>query len=252
MLGLKFPWIGDLLRATDVTSGAKGLYMTACLEPFSIRELARVARLSRTTVKTHLKTLSDLGWIVLRRKGKRILVLPTAPDPIQRKHAGLLKVRLSMVFFRGEAQMKLILDILVVSRNFVENARPDFLKSPMTEFRLEVDRLYVDVVGFEYDGSQHQRPAAKFGGQPKYDKTRVNDLIKAGLATEANIQLIRVVKSDLTIEGIQSLVPASMKTWPLVEGPYLQAVRETCADYMKMDTGDEDRMRLARRETNPT
>ncbi|MEX0974191.1 MAG: helix-turn-helix domain-containing protein [Bacillota bacterium] len=237
---MKSPWIDDFLKKQDVIPVAKTIYLTACLEPLSITELCRISSMSRGRVRYHLQALARQGWIVLRKEGRRVLVLPTAPDVVQVKHAKILKAMVSMALFRGEAQMKVLLDVLVVSRYFVENARPDFLRSPVTGLNLEVDRLYPDVAGFEYEGAQHSRPAVKFGGKPKYDNTRVNDLIKAGMTVEANIQLVRVVKADLTVEGMQRLIPASMKTWPLVEGPYLQAIRETCAEYMQMDTGEED------------
>jgi len=236
---LKFPWTDDFLRLPSIDATSKCLYLTACLEPLSLSELTRMTHLSRNHVKAKVRDLVNTGWLALRQQGRRTLVLPTAPDPVQVKHGERLKIVISMALYRGEAQMKVLLDVIIVSRDFIDNARPDFLKSPISTFNLEVDRLYPKVAGYEYDGVQHSKPVAKFGGQAKYDTTRINDLIKSGMIVEANIQLIHVVKADLTIEGMQRLIPASQKTWPLVEGPYLQAVRETCADYMKMDTGEE-------------
>ncbi|MGE5578917.1 MAG: winged helix-turn-helix domain-containing protein [Bacillota bacterium] len=238
---MKYPWIEDFLRLRNLDSKAKCVYLTACLEPMSLADLTRATGLSRNCVKARVRSLVEAGWIVLRLDGRKKLALPTAPQAVQQKYAEILKVRLSMAMYRGEAQMKLLLDTIVVSRNFVENARPDFLKSPVTSLNLEVDRLYPEVAGFEYLGAQHMKPYAAFGGQAKYETTRLNDLIKAGMTVEANIELVHVVKVDLTIEGMQRLIPPKMKTWPLVEGPYLRTVRETCADYMKMETGDPPR-----------
>lgn len=237
----------DLLAQKDILPVAKTIYVTACLSPQSISGLSHAVAMSTNNVRHHLQALALKDWVELRSKGRQVLVLPSAPHKIQHNHAEQLRVRLCMAFYRGEAQMKTLLDTLVVSRNFVDNARPDFLKSPVTQFNLEVDRLYPGVVGFEYDGPQHRHPTLKYGSKSAYGKTRLNDLLKSGLALEANIQLVHVIKAHLTVEGIKGLVPTSMKTWPLVDGPYLRAIRETCADYMKMDTGDEDQMRLARR-----
>ena len=236
---MKYPWLDDFLRLPNIDVSSKCLYVTACMEPLSISDLVRLTRLSRNHAKERVRSLVSLGWLALRSQGRKTLVLPTAPDAVQVKYAERLRIEISMATYRGEAQMKVLLDVIVVARDFIDNARPDYLKSPITTFNLEVDRLYPRRAGFEYDGAQHRKPVAKLGGQAKYDTTRINDLLKAGMIVEANIQLIHVVKADLTIEGMQRLVPATMKTWPLVDGPYLRAVRETCADYMTMETGDE-------------
>jgi hypothetical protein len=102
---------------------------------------------------------------------------------------------------------------------------------------LEYDRYYRNTAAFEFNGAQHRRPTQRYDKQ-KYTVTRTHDLIKSGLSTEKNIILIAVTKPDLTIEGMLKLIPKSLKTWPLVEGAYLTAVRETCDEYMKSETGE--------------
>lgn len=50
--------------------------------------------------------------------------------------------------------MRKILDEIVASMIYMDNARPSLFKNPETGQRLEVDRG----VGFEYNGDQHYRP----------------------------------------------------------------------------------------------
>jgi hypothetical protein len=60
-----------------------------------------------------------------------------------------------------------------------------------------------------------------------------------GMSTEQEITLVVVTKKDLTIEGMTRLIPEGLATWPLVDGPYLQAVREIAEQYIRSDTGEE-------------
>jgi DNA-binding MarR family transcriptional regulator len=220
-------------------AGAKCVYATACLEPLSVTDLAKTIPMSRTSVKHHVNTLICLGWVAKVRQGRRVLVIPTAPTAVQERFAEELRQDLAMAVYAGEARMKVLIDEIVVSRDFVDNARPDFLRSPLTEFNLEADRYHRRLVMWDYRGAQHRGATTRFPDRRVVYKIRVNDILKSGLSSEEGIPLIVVTKADLSIEGVQKLVPTGMKTWPLVEGPYLAAIRQACEEYQKMDTGEE-------------
>jgi biotin operon repressor len=107
---VKYPWIEDFLRLRDLDSEAKCVYLAACLEPMSLADLGRATGLSRNCIKARVRSLVKAGWIEVRADGRKKLALPTAPQAVQQKYAEILKVRLSMAMYRGEAQMKLLLD----------------------------------------------------------------------------------------------------------------------------------------------
>jgi len=58
----------------------------------------------------------------------------------------------------GERNMKIILDKLLPNHEFIDNYRPEWLKNPITNKNLELDRYYpVLKIGFEYNGAQHRK-----------------------------------------------------------------------------------------------
>ena len=58
----------------------------------------------------------------------------------------------------GEKNMKIILDKLLPNYKFIDNYRPDWLKNPITNKNLELDRYYPDLkIGFEFNGVQHRK-----------------------------------------------------------------------------------------------
>lgn len=55
----------------------------------------------------------------------------------------------------------------------------------------------------EFDGIQHFRPVAFFGGQKSFNHIQENDLIKTEYCLINNIKLIRIGYNDIIINKLQ-------------------------------------------------
>lgn len=235
---MKNPWYDEFLRL-KIPFPAKLVYVAACLEPMSASDISGIMGMSRNTVDTHATYLRNMEWIVKRRTGRKILILPTAPAAVQVRYGKRLEDDLEMAVHAGEARMKLLVDEIQVCRDSLDNVRPSYLRSPLTRFNLEVDRLVRGEALWEYRGAQHLGPTKKYPDPKMAETTRINDLLKQGLCVEQGLTLIVVYKKDLSVEGILNLIPDHLRTWPMVEGPYLETIRQVCRNYQAMDTGED-------------
>jgi DNA-binding transcriptional ArsR family regulator len=209
--------------------------------PCSVRDLIMVTGLSRRTVREHLASLARSDWVLLRRDSGRTVVIPTAPEGVQSTYAKMLKDEYAMAANRGEFTAKLLLGVIVFSDGYVDNARPEFLKSPLSRLPLELDRFYPEEhKGFEYSGAQHYGQTDWFPDQESYEATRTNDLLKLALTKENGITLVIINKKDLTLERMRAKIPPDLPTYTLADGPYLNAVKWICSRYAKADAGETE------------
>lgn len=209
--------------------------------PCSVRDLTTVTSLSRRTVREHLASLADTRWVLLQRDARRTAVVPTAPVAVQSIYAKRVRQEYAMATNRGEFTAKMLLGILVFSDGYVDNARPEFLKSPLSRLPLELDRYYPEErVSFEYKGAQHYGQTDWFPEQETYETTRTNDLLKFAMTKEKGITLVVINKKDLTLDGMLSKIPATLPTSRPADGPYLDAIKEICSRYAKADAGERE------------
>ncbi|NPV52571.1 MAG: hypothetical protein HPY71_03500 [Firmicutes bacterium] len=107
--------------------------------------------------------------------------------------------------------MKSWLDLLVDDKDYEDNARPDFLKNPLTEQNLEYDRYYRRGVAFEFNGPQHYGPTERYPNKRGARERRARDLVKKALSIENGVQLVIVHSQDLTpanmVAKIGNLLP---------------------------------------------
>lgn len=202
-----------LIRHRYLSPSAKCIYATILsLLPGRSRsctltqaQLARAAGLgSRTTVHSLVKELQGAGWLrVSRRPQHRCYTYePLDPHLAQREEAWRrAKNRLERAEFLGEALMKEMLNVLVADDRFQDNARPGFLKNPLTDEFLEFDRWYFEAgVAFEFNGPQHYGTTRGYPDPAEVRMQRARDLIKAALVREQRIQLIILTAADLTFD----------------------------------------------------
>lgn len=120
------------------------LYTTVrSLTPSTITRLAGLCGLSVAVVSRGCARLVGTGWLTFGKNGREKRPLPAAPSHVQVKQAELLTSLYPMQKHKGEFLMKALLDAHVLSRVFVENARPDWLVNPTTNEPMELDRLYL-------------------------------------------------------------------------------------------------------------
>lgn len=198
----------------------------------SLSELARLAGLSRSVALQACHSLAEHGWLALRNTANSRIAVPSYPDEIERLRIELLLWEKDMAPFLGEFLMRKILDEIVASITYMDNARPSFLMNPETGQPLEVDRLYREGVGFEYNGDQHYRPTPKYD-QHAVRKQATRDAIKLGLSIKHGIIIVTVVDRELSIDSLLAKIPSALPKRHLNrKSPYLRKLDQICREHI--------------------
>jgi hypothetical protein len=138
-----------------------------------------------------------------------------------------------MVPYMGEFLMRSCLDWRIASARYIDNARSVKSTNPSTGERLESDRLYLDGVGFEFNGPQHYQETKLFASEKAFRERRTRDLIKLGLSVETQIPIVVVTVDQLHPAVLYTLIPASLPRRPIdTEGSYFRAFVQLCAEYV--------------------
>jgi hypothetical protein len=234
LYALKKVLIPDALVDTkDLLVSAKFLRAAAEIKlPASLAEFARLSGLSRSVVFQACNALAEQGWLTFRNTSNSRIAVPCYPDDIERLRIELLLWEKDMAPYLGEFLMRRLLDEIVASTTYMDNARPVFLKNPETGQPLEVDRLYREGVGFEYNGDQHYRPTGKYD-QHVVRKQATRDAIKLGLSMKHGITIVTVIDRDLSIEGMLAKIPSSLPERRVNrKSLYIGKLEEICREHI--------------------
>lgn len=213
---------------------AKLLYVTTEIyRPTSITDLAKLTGISRTTASRLCNFLAERGWITKIKKGPSTVPLPTMPHPIQEQMVKDLHVSYRASPLKGEYLTKAWLNHLVLTDEYVDNARPSFLQNPLTGELMELDRFMPALnAGVEYHGPQHFSPTKAFPDTAQFRRRKARDLMKRSLCEENDITLIVITAEDLSLEGILRKLPKGLPVRRVdVNGPYIEALETLSAEY---------------------
>lgn len=203
-----------LMRDLSLPIAAKCLYAfltarnPAATTPLVMNQtdLADGLGVSTTTVRRSLRQLEPPGWVTVHRgPGRRTnaYLYNDVHRAWRQSVLERLRIRLRRAPHRGEALMREMLNVLVDDNRFEDNARPGFLRNPLTQELLEFDRWYVEArVAFEFNGPQHYRTTEKFPDPVQVRGQRARDLIKTALVMEQGIRLITVLPAQLSFDHL--------------------------------------------------
>lgn len=199
-------------------------------------QIAKLMRLSRSSVAAQIKTLDEAGLIRSLGRGEYYVMDQAAASWMTLLDQ--VKKRLVEAPYLGEALMREWLTLLIFSDRWTDGARPGYAVSPLTGERFEFDRLYeLDkpnaqgyvAVAFEYNGPQHYGATAKYPSDEEARKRRGRDLMKLGLAVEAGVKVIIIHRQDLSLEGMLA------KIGPWI--PIRQGYRKNpVTDYLELES----------------
>lgn len=234
------PALGSTITYSDFAldrhlgSTAKEVYLLiAFTRPTSISELSRNSGMSRGTIRQACEILLKSGWLVQTASGaKGAVYAATIPRSVQKVLARQIEADRWAAAYAGEHLMRLWLDWLVDSREFLDNARPRFLVNPSTGRPLEVDRLYHVGVGFEFQGWQHFAKTELYPDDERLAHRQTLDLVKAGQCARHGIQLVEVVETDLSLQGMVAKVPPPLTLrYYEANSPIMQALSNLSENY---------------------
>ncbi len=157
------------------------------------------------------------------------------PPLCQQKLAAQLEADYSDAANRGEFLMKKYLDMRVRLDCFIDNSRPGFLISPLTDEALELDRHYCrHNVAFEFNGPQHWELTDRYPGEQELRETKARDAIKRGLCQARGITLITITAEQLHPDILETLIPPHLPRRPLdKQGSYYRKLVELCTRYIR-------------------
>ena len=228
-----------LLASAEISFRAKCLYDLICrYKPDSLAEIAAISRLARKTVLKECEALKDKGWLRFDvAKSSSTIIIPTAPSAVQIRLAmDLTEYRRLWAWF-GESVMKVMLDNTVQSSSCLDNCRPQRMSNPETGKALELDRLYFPNVAFEFQGRQHHQLTSMHKDEQHFERAKLLDLAKVGLAERLGIQIVEITIDDLTIDGMVAKIPEALEIQRIDrEGEYIQFIDAMGQDYIRTQT----------------
>ena len=199
---------------------------------------------SASSLRHCAKILAVSGWMTVDSHRGSQATAYTVQDPyeiraIEEREAA--KQRLANVPHFGEALSKEWLNRMVDSKDYIDNARMEFLTNPLTNSPMEYDRFYIKHrVAFEFNGPQHDGPTERYPDRFQAAKRRSYDAMKAGFSAEHGVTLIIIRPEDLTFsrmrQKIGNLLPLTdvdeedpvIKYLTQVSQDYMRKVRRTC------------------------
>lgn len=176
---------------------------------FTYATLSALAQVSPATVRLAVRELAGACWIQASQANQLAPVRFTLRDPDLERgaaEAAEARRRLEEADYRGEEIMREYLSLLIDSTDFEDNARPGFLVNPLTNERMELDRYYPGVVGFEFHGPQHFHTTDRFPSATALAMQQARDLMKEALCARHGVRLVVIRRDDLRLAAMQQKV----------------------------------------------
>lgn len=161
------------------------------------------------------------------------MICPAQPSQVREHKVERFKRTLPLKPYTGEFISFCWLDELVDSDDYVDHARPPFLRNPVTRQPMEYDRIYPShKKAFEHQGLQHYGPTDKFPDPVKAREQELRDWAKLGISTANGIELITIAWEDLSLKGMSAKIPDGLpKRAPDPEDPYIQCLEQESTTY---------------------
>lgn len=244
----------ELYADRRLSSCAQSLYQASRFQPaLSLTALSKKTGYSLSSVSRACAELVSCGWAKASPVGREKHLFLTAPEIVQLKQAALFEKVYWMQPLKGEFLTKVLLDALITSRTFLDNARPKWLVNPLTGEQLEFDRVYFSlahglepenidsatfepkdcpIYPFEYHGPQHYRTTLRYPDPDELRRTQARDLIKKGRCADLGVTLVVVNYRDLSPRAMAKRVPKGLpRGRPDLDGKYMEKVAEFCSEY---------------------
>lgn len=211
---------GGITRSKGLRSFDVCLYLHVRHQPLApISEHARDLGVAPVTVRQSVGRLVEQGWVYRwKQPGKRgPLIIPWMPPHIEMDVVADMALVRTEVGNYGEWLMKAVLDLGVHDRDYHDNARPQWLTSPLTGSRLELDRWYRRAtVAFEFQGPQHSQIGDRYVRTAEQLQQRmVIDQVKRDRCQEYGVRLIEVAGHELSFEHILGAAEGRLSLVPL-------------------------------------
>ena len=145
------PWL--LVTNVDISASARLLYgqlqgVPDFAQPGGSFTYAALSQLTGSSVDTLRRAVAELvaaGWLTITQEDRKSPLGFTLRNPVStrlRARISSLRRRLRSAQHRGEALLRELLNVLVATHDYRDNASPDFPLNPYTGELMELDRYY--------------------------------------------------------------------------------------------------------------
>jgi len=200
-------------------------------------ELVRETHMARATVFRAFSQLKSACWAVETRNArtnKRVLAA-SLPTRVQQQIADLIEGDRLNVTYVGEWLMQCWLDALVNSLDYLDNARPSWVRNIESGRRMEFDRHYRNPpVAFEFQGPQHFVTTQEFADKEKQQEQQRRDDRKAGICARHHVRFVEITAGDLALDRMLACIPLELPLRPYDENqPIIRTLARLSDGYYK-------------------
>jgi hypothetical protein len=204
----------------------------------------------RVLLRKVCNELASIGWMRLDSAPRLVRPIALIPHCLQARAAKQLEEQFMVAPNKGEFLTKCLLDFYIDSDHFVDNARPAYLRNPVSGQPLEYDRIYLhERVAVEFNGWQHYGPTEMFPDEKEIQEAKARDLMKKALSSDNGIRLVIVTPAQIVPEEFVKLLPAELPRNHVDEdGPYFKALARLCEAYHASALAGRDQRQAAQRK----
>lgn len=206
----------ELLFHPNLPHDAKWLWALISHEQtVSLRALSQRTGYCTDSIIRYLHLLhaaNYLTWNVPRSPADHVSIRPLDPSAIRResdleeleREIALTKRR---GYSLGQCLMTLMVRLILEDTYIVQNAELSGLKNLPTGGQMHYDLFIPQYdLALEFQGPQHYGPTELFSDVEQYREQCQRDIIKQGLSTKRNIELVEVRPDDLSFTRLSELL----------------------------------------------
>lgn len=243
----------DMDGFQEIPSSGKLLYLLAQSRPAgSLSDLARCAGIGRRNAFQLAGLLKKHSWMKMERQGNKSIPIPIIPPAEDQRRARLLQKCYEVSQYKGEFLLRSFQDVVIIPEGTVYNARPEFLKHPITEEKLELDIFCPETQdAWELHGFQHFGPSKIQPSEEKAKEQQANDLIKLGHSVMNGVHVEVMTYRDLSLDGVLKKMPKHLPRRPIDRASvYVKTLERLAASYRRWAGRTEAQLRAKKVEGN--
>jgi len=212
--------------------------------------LAEKVGLSERSAYRTVKLLKQHNWARVEKQGSTSVLIPIMPQAEDERRTKVLKDCIAVAQYRGEFILGAILSTGIIMEGRVDHARPAFLKSPLSEGKLEYDVFSpVTMDALELNGFQHSGPTETQPSVKKAREQEANDLMKIGRSAENGVNLLVLTYKDLSLDGVLRKLPGHLPRRPIDrKSKYVRTLESIAGNYREWCSRKETALIAKRKE----
>lgn len=240
----------DMDGFDEIPPAGKVLYLMAQVREYeSLSDLARAAGMVERTALRLARLLRKHKWLKLERRGRTAIPIPILPRGEDERRARLLRTCYDVAQYKGEFILRTLVEATLFLEAKVYNARPKFLKNPVSGEKLEYDIFSPATMdAWELQGFQHFGPTDVFPSKEKAKQQQANDFIKLGRSVVSGVNVAVMTYKDLSLDGVLKSLPKELPRRPVDRSSrYIRALEKIASNYRQWAAGVEEELK-ARQE----